>query len=658
MERSKQRKRAVRRAQVRRAQSIPLRPPRRAAAALALLVFLVPAALLGWRKAAALRRSPARIGMAVNPGGVAPPGARSKETRLRGAVGRRPADPGAHLELARFCADQGQAAEAAWEYQEAATLLPEAIPAQVGLAAALGQLRQHGLAIAGLEQQLRRQPRAVDLRRALAELYLATGRPERGAAALAADPVGVQRSPEALLVLGRTQLALGDPSAAQAAFQAQIRRAPQSAEGAYWLGRAAWISGRAQMARRCWKRASQLAPQDPRFPCCLGMSYARDPAPGSVDRAGQAFDEALSRSPGYVPALLQLGLLFQRHGQPREAARRFLDAIDRAPTDPEPHRRLAEVLSALGETAEAHRQQGLYYSLSDQPALALAEYSRFQAAAPASLDGPLLISQSDIQMQQNGRAASVVEAALRRYPREPALFERLGTLDILTQSRIEARRVGEAWLRAQPDSARPHWLLGRVALGNHQVEEAVRQFEAALTRDPGEADYSASLTDALAREPAAASQQRALSLLRRAVALKPGEPEYHHQLGVQLLKRREWEDARREFLATLSLDADRTSAYYNLVQLSEALRRPGQVALWAAAIQSVQDRLSREKLARRQAGRRPRDPAPYYALAEILLEGGELAKAQSQLEQALLLQPRWPAARRLLDQVTALRAVL
>jgi Flp pilus assembly protein TadD len=657
MARSKQRKRAVRGTRVEGKQPVPLRPARRTAAVIALLVFLILAALLGWRKSAALRRSPARAGMASNRS-VALAGSDAESQRLRDAVARRAAAPGAHLKLAEYCADHGQAAEAAWEYQEAATLLPDAIAARVGLAAALGRLRLHGLAIAGLERQLRRQPRAVDLRRALAELCLATGRPERGAAALAADAAGVRRSPEALLVLGRTQLALGHLSAAIAAFQEQARRAPQSAEGVYWLGRAAWIAGRAPLARQSWERASQLAPLDPRFPCCLGISYARDPAPGSVDRAGQAFDEALSRSPGYVPALLQVGLLFQRHGQPRAAARRFLEAIDRAPADPEPHRLLAAALSALGERAEAYRHQGFYYSLSDQPALALAEYQRFQSAAPASFDGALLISQSDIQMRQNERAATVVDAALRRYPREPVLLERLGTLAMLTQSRIQARRIGEAWLRAQPDSARPHWLLGRVALRDHQVQEAVRQFEGALTRDPDEAEYSASLADALAREPAEASQERALSLLHRAVALKPSEAEYHHQLGVLLVKQTEWEDARREFLTTLSLDPGRTSAYYNLVQISEALRRPGQVALWAAAVQSVQDRGSREKLERRQAGRRPRDPSAYYALAQILLEGGELAKAQSQLEQALLLRPRWPEARRLLDQVTTLRAVL
>ena len=264
---------------------------------------------------------------------------------------------------------------------------PEAIEAQAGLAAALGRLHLQSLAIALLEERLRHEPGAVELRRALADLSLETGHPDRAAAALAADSTGLRRSPEALLTLGRTYLALGRVGDAQATFAEHARRWPQNAEGIYWLGRAAWISGRAAAARQAWERAASLALNDPRFPCCLGMSYARDPAPGSVDRAGRAFDEALRRAPGYGPALLQVGLLFQDHGRCREAAQRFLDAVDGAPSDPEPHRHLAAALSALGETAEAHRHRGLYYSLSAQPALALKEFKALQEAARTGSTG-------------------------------------------------------------------------------------------------------------------------------------------------------------------------------------------------------------------------------------------------------------------------------
>jgi Flp pilus assembly protein TadD len=75
-------------------------------------------------------------------------------------------------------------------------------------------------------------------------------------------------------------------------------------------------------------------------------------------------------------------------------------------------------------------------------------------------------------------------------------------------------------------------------------------------------------------------------------------------------------------------------------------------------MRSVQERRSEEKRQRRAAGQNPHDPSHYYALAKALLQGGEVAKAQSQLEQALQLRPGWPEARLLLKRVGALRAAL
>jgi tetratricopeptide (TPR) repeat protein len=573
-------------------------------------------------------------------------------------VARQPEDIRAHLRLAQAYAGKDRAAEAAWEYEEAVALRPEAIAAQTGLAAALGQLHLQSLAIRLLEERLRYQRGAVDLRRALADLSLEAGRPDRAATALAADGAGVLRSPEALLALGRAYLAMGRVREAQTTFEEDVRRWPQRAEGSYWLGRAAWIAGRSTAARQAWEHAAGVAPDDPRFPCCLGMSYVCDPAPGSVDRAGRAFDDALRRAPGYGPALLQVGLLFQRHGRYRDAAQRFLDTVDGAPNDPEPHRHLAAALSALGETTEAHRHRGLYYSLSAQPARALEEYERFQKACPDKIDGPLLISQSYIQMQQNERAAAVVDAALRHHPGEPVLLERLATLYILTHSLAEAGQIAAAWVRAHPDAPRAHWLLGRVARDSHRMDEAVREFEAALAREPNSAEYAADLGSALARNPAEAARQRALSLLRQAIRLSPREPEYHHQLGVLLQQSGQPEPARREFMATLSLDPDRSSDYNNLTQAAQALRRPRQVALWAAAMRAVQTRTSEEKRLYREAGERPHDPGRFCALAKTLLRSGKVVQAQSQLEQALQVWPGWPEARRLLAETTALRAVM
>jgi tetratricopeptide (TPR) repeat protein len=619
------------------------------ACALVLLV-LMGAGVRLWRVpgGASTGAAPAASAVAVTP----------EEKRLAAAVERQPAGPGSHLELARYYLGERRPAEAAWEYQEAAARRPAALSAPMGLAIALGQLELPRAAIALLEGLLRRNPSAVDLRRELAEFYLVTGQPERSVTVLVADLRSVRGSPEALLTLGRSHLALDQAEAARSAFVEYARRSPQSPQADYWLGTVALTSGDPAGARRLWQRSRERAPQDPRFPYSLGMLDARDRAPGSTDDAAREFSEALRRSPRYEPAYLQLGRLYQRERRHHDAARLLLRAIQAAPADPEPHRHLAAALSALGEAAEAHRHRGLYYSLGDRPAMALGEYEKLQAAHPDAIDAPLLISQSYIQMQQNERAAAVVKEAVARHPHQPELYESLASLYILTHSATEAAQICGAWLEAQPEAARPHWLLGQIALGNNQFAEAVRQFEAALARDPNNAEYTAALGGALARQPASDAPRRALAALCRAVELRPSVANYHYQAGLALQQLGDWEPARREFLATLSLDPTASGAYNALAQVAQALRRPHQVTFWAATIRTVQDRLREEKFQRRQAGQRPRDPVVYYTLAKTLLRDGQVAKAESQLEQAVALRPRWPEAQAELARVRRLLAVL
>jgi tetratricopeptide (TPR) repeat protein len=447
---------------------------------------------------------------------------------------------------------------------------------------------------------------------------------------------------------------LGEPEAARSAFEEAARAEPGSAEAGLWLGRVARASGREAEARRLWERGARRAPADPRFPYELGMLEAR----ASAARAARAFDEALRRAPGYVPAMLQRGLTEERRGDPRGAAEWLLRCVKRAPSDPDAHARLADALEALGARDEALRHRGLAFSLSDRPALALATYERLRRAHPDAPDVIQLVSQSQIQMQQNEQAARIVSEALQRHPEEPALYESLAALYVLTHSRSEAEQTCRAWLRVQPEAARPHWMLGRVLMGGNRPDEAVREFEAALARDPNEPEYGFALGSALARRPDRPAQQRGISLLRRAVAREGGSAEYRCGLGAALLQDGQWEPARREFLAALSLDPTELRAYNGLAQVSQGLQRPHQVGLWAAAMRAVQNRLREEKFQRRAAGQRPRDASAYFTLARSLLRAGEVAKAQSQVEQSVQLRSDWPAARQLLARITVLRDAL
>lgn len=552
---------------------------------------------------------------------------------------------------------QRRGAEAAWEYQEELARRPGDALARVGLAAALGLLRLMELAIPLLEELLEAKAPPVDARRALAELYLVTGRPEKAKAVLESDPA-VRQSPPALLSLGRSCLAIPRPDEAREAFLAYRRLEPESAEADYWLGEAHWAAGLAEEARRHWRQGAERAPDDPRFPLRLGESFRDDPAPGSDARAEAFFREALRRAPEDAAALHQLGLLYLSRGRPRDAARQLLLAIQSAPSNPEPHLSLAEALSALGETARAHRHRGLYYSLTDRPARAVAAYEALGRARPDSTDAPILISQAYVQMQQNERAAAVVSKALARAPDDPELLENLSALYLLTLSRNEAEATARKWLAVQPEAARPRWMLGRVALAMNRVEEAVRFFQEAHEREPEEPEYRAALGGALLRLATPEGRARGTALLRRAAAARPHSATYQLQLAAALRQAREWEAARQACLAALNTDPAEPAAYHGMVLVAQARKEWHQVRLWSQALRVVQDRARELQSQRRAAIARPRDAAVFYRLAQTLVRIGDLSGARWQLEEALALRPGWAEAEQLLARVRRLRAAL
>jgi len=98
----------------------------------------------------------------------------------RGAVSRRPADPGPRLRLgAALLHMQDRAAEAEPELREAIRLRPDDAEAQVLLGSALAQLRRYGDAAFAFEQAVRLDPAVLEHRPAARAAFEAARRGER-----------------------------------------------------------------------------------------------------------------------------------------------------------------------------------------------------------------------------------------------------------------------------------------------------------------------------------------------------------------------------------------------------------------------------------------------------------------------------------------------
>jgi predicted Zn-dependent protease len=179
-----------------------------------------------------------------------------------------------------------------------------------------------------------------------------------------------------------------------------------------------------------------------------------------------------------------------------------------------------------------------------------------------------------------------------------------------------------------------------------------------VAAEPENMDYLATLGEVLLRDPTPAHLTRARELLERVVARTNAEPQTYYDLGQTLQRLGEHDAARWAFLRALDGDPKLSEPYVNLAQLARPLDQPEQLRLWGPIVRSVEEHLRTELLLSRRVWNLPSDADGYRALAQQYLEAVELSKAQSQLEEAVRLRPRWVEARQLLQQIRRTREVL
>jgi tetratricopeptide (TPR) repeat protein len=447
--------------------------------------------------------------------------------------------------------------------------------------------------------------------------------------------------------------AAGDDRAALAQYRRCVAAKPDSADARLRLGRLLVRQGQAAEGRGELEAAHRLAPADAR-PCyALGMSFwpeiERNP-----DRAGSWFAQAAAADPNYRRAHLSLGRMYARHGLWKQAAEQYGRVLQINVKDPDALLGLATVLDAAGHRAEAHERRGTAYVAQGKLPQALAEFRAEAALLPGSREVPMLISQVLTQMQRNAEAANELKSVAARNPGDWVLQERLAELYVLSHTREPARRICEAWLRADPGAARAYWLRGRIALGEQQLLPAIDDFERAFRLASQAPEILYALGEALSRPTPRRDLTRSLQLLGRAVELAPREPRYRLQLGLLLQQMDRPKGAERQFLRTLDLDPGMTPACTGLIQVAGKLGEPGQITMLAPVVRELQEAKRVEPGLRRQAYRSPADPAAVAALARYLAGRGQLEEARAQWEVAAALEPGHGEAWREMDRLNRL----
>jgi tetratricopeptide (TPR) repeat protein len=142
-----------------------------------------------------------------------------------------------------------------------------------------------------------------------------------------------------------------------------------------------------------------------------------------------------------------------------------------------------------------------------------------------------------------------------------------------SSGQLQRRLLGSAYLGAVvPESAEVHNLLGLAAMRDGRVDDATREFQDAISKDPGSKNARANLGQIRYEQGATLLEAHryadAVSILSTAVALLPDSAEAHNDLGVALASLGRVDEALRHFRQAVSLQPDFAEARKNLEQAS------------------------------------------------------------------------------------------
>jgi tetratricopeptide (TPR) repeat protein len=359
-------------------------------------------------------------------------------------VQREPRDPARNgtLGLVLYASEQYEAAVACFERAQALDAADARWPYYLGRTQS--HLSRHDLAVASLEEALRRGPGYLPARLLLAKSLLDAGQAERS----------------------------------QQLYEALVREHPEAAEAHYGLGRIAAGRGDQASAVEHLRKACDLFPGFGAAHFALARAY-RDL--GEKEKAEEQlalyqkdtmgwpavpdpFMTALVELKTGAAARLEKGIQLAEAGRLQAAADEHEAALAADPKLLPAHVNLIRIYATLGrpERAEEHYRA----AVALDPNLAEAHYDY----------GVLLVGQG-----KNGEAAEAFRRALELKPAYAEAHNNLAYLLMTSGKLDEAAQHYRAAIESKPDFRDAHFNLGRILVNQGKVADAIDQLRQALT---------------------------------------------------------------------------------------------------------------------------------------------------------------------------------
>ncbi|MDR4463691.1 MAG: tetratricopeptide repeat protein [Nitrospira sp.] len=414
----------------------------------------------------------------------------------------------------------------------------------------------------------------------MAGILASAGKPERALdvldQAIARNPErGESYFPKGLILLNQKRVV-----EAEQAVKKGLQYTPDSPVGYYYLGRISIEAGNSEQALSSFDRAITANPSfEPAYLAQASVHESRQEKDKAIavlkkylvqvnprnrevrqhlvqlyiatkDYAGglAELETMLEENPGDLDAQLRMALI---HGEQKE----FSKAIDQ----------LTEILKAKPAELKVRDYLGYLYEESKDVPKALETYRYNLHLDPRFVDSHIHLGVLLYRLKQFPEAVTHLDEAVRLMPKQPEPHIVLGLAHLQSEEFEKASQAFLEGIRHNPKNADLHFNLGTVYDKLNRFDDVEHAMETALALDPHHADALNYLGYSYAERGIKIDQ--ALSLTKRAVALKPENGYYVDSLGWAFYKSGQLSEALTEIKRAVSLVGDDPVIYEHLGEI-------------------------------------------------------------------------------------------
>lgn len=315
-----------------------------------------------------------------------------------------------------------------------------------------------------------------------------------------------------------------------------------------------------------------------------------------------------------------------------------------------------------------------FRALAKQPAAGFVAFTVFAILAPSSSFLPLVtqtIAEHRMYLPLTGVLILLACWLVRRCPgyAMPVIFGAAlvagGATHVRNQDYRSTLSIWGDTVEKRPDNHRARLNYGKMLSDVNRVDEAMAQFEAALSLKPDYTDAEYNLGNMLVKR---GDFENAAKRYGRAVELSPEHAQAHYALGYCLLRTGDTEGALAHYARAESLrpkdpvilrsHASALTFTGHLAEAAERYRKLIELTPTDAAMRSeygvLLARMGQGDAAREQLAAavrlEPGNVSIRYALGRVLMDTGRWAEAAEQLRIVVRARPGWAEARAALDE--------